>query len=161
MNSLLLRLVVSLVRGWTRAYTWRMPAGLGESRCAEIESDLWEFQQDPDRGRGLSSAAQVLGRFFMGVPDDLFWRVEQAVDCNDRLRRRTIALAAAACVLVALWVLPGWFSRSAPSAGTRLVECANDSDPPQTTAEFRTRVLTCAGVFFTPGRDDEARIRRP
>jgi hypothetical protein len=89
-NSLLLRLAVSLVRGWTRAYTWRMPAELGES-----------------------------------------------------------------------WVLPGWFSRPAPSGRTRLVECANSSAPPQTTAEFRTRVITCAGLFFTPGRDDEARIRRP
>jgi hypothetical protein len=161
-NSLLLRLAVSLVRGWTRAYTWRMPAGLGESRCAEIESDLWELQQDPDRGRGLSPAGQVIGRFFMGLPDDVFWRVEQAVDGNDRLRRRTVALTAAAtCVLVVLWVLPGWLSRPAPSGRTRLVECANSSAPPQTTAEFRTRVITCAGVFFTPGRDDEARIRRP
>jgi hypothetical protein len=160
MNSLLLRFAVSLVRGWTRAYTWRMPPDLGESRCAEIESDLWELLQDPDRGLGLSPAAQVLGRFFMGLPDDVFWRVEQAVDCNDQLRRRTISLAAA-CVLVALWVLPGWFSRPAPPGRTRLVECANSSDPPQTTAEFRTRIITCAGVFFTPVRDDEARIRRP
>ena len=159
MNSLLLRFAVILVRGWTRAYTWRMPPDLGESRCAEIESDLWELQQDPDRGRGLSPAAQVLGRFFMGLPDDVFWRVEQAVDGHDRLRRRTVALTAGTCVLVVLWVLPSWFSR--PSGRTRLVECANSSAPPQTTAEFRTRIITCAGVFFTPGRDDEARIRRP
>ena len=55
MNSLLLRFAVSLVRGWTRAYTWRMPPGLRPvPRCAEVESDLWELQQDPDRDRGLS-----------------------------------------------------------------------------------------------------------
>ena len=162
MNSLLLRFAVSLVRGWTRAYTWRMPSDLGEFRCAEIESDLWELQQDLDRGRGLSPAAQVLGRFFMGLPDDVFWRVEQAFDGHDRRRRRTVALTTAVtCVLVVLWVLPGWLSRPAPRSRTRLVECANSSAPPQTTAEFRTRVITCAGVFFTPGRDDEARIRRP
>jgi hypothetical protein len=162
MNSLLLRFAVGLVRGWTRAYTWRMPPDLGESRCAEIESDLWELQQDPDRERGLSPAAQVLGRFFMGLPDDVFWRVEQAVAGHDRLRRRIVALTAAAtCVLVVLWVIPGWLSRPAPRGRTRLVECANSSAPPQTTAEFRTRIITCAGVFFTPGRDDEARIRRP
>src|SRR5438094_8714239 len=46
MMSRLLRLAIAFVRKWTRVYTARMSPELREARRAEIESDLWEVQQD-------------------------------------------------------------------------------------------------------------------
>ena len=99
----LLRFAVAVVRAWTRLYTWRLEPGLRETRRAEIESDLWEFQQDQD-GRGLTSAMHVFMRLMMGIPDDLGWRAEHAAIGDSQLRRTlAVSATAAALVLAALW----------------------------------------------------------
>ena len=41
-------IAVTVGRTWTRAYTWGTPSVWAEQRRAEIESDLWEQQQDPN-----------------------------------------------------------------------------------------------------------------
>jgi hypothetical protein len=115
-------LVVALVRAWTRAYTWHMSPELRERRRAEIESDLWEFQQDQlqveaprqdaDGHRRPSPALQILARLLRGLPHDLTWRVEQAAFTHALTRSRTrlglagtaAVSATVALVLGALWL---------------------------------------------------------
>ena len=88
MKSPPLRLAIALVRAWTRLYTWRMEPAIRKARHAEIESDLWEFEQDPDAGRRLSPAVQVMARVLLGVPAcGAFVPSRSAVmenDCADR-----------------------------------------------------------------------------
>jgi hypothetical protein len=113
MKTLLLTLAIAAVRGWTRAYTWGMPAAWAENRRAEIESDLWELRHDVGGGRGLTPAVQVLARLFAGAADDLCWRVEVAEIEDSLLLRRTIVLTAtAALVLTVLWILPATFRQT-------------------------------------------------
>jgi uncharacterized protein (TIGR03435 family) len=88
-------LAIAVVRAWTALYTWRMPPALREERRAEIDSDLWEFQQDANGDRGLGPALQVLFRLLAGIPDDLGWRLEHSAS-GDKASRNTIALAATA-----------------------------------------------------------------
>ena len=165
MSSHALRLATGLVRAWTRAYTWCMPLPLRESRCAEIESDLWEHQRDPDGGRGLGPAMQVLCRLLIGVPDDLSWRLEHAAEEDDLLPRRIVVLTAAVTlvtfVLAALWILPARFWEGVPNARTRVNDCANRYPPPDTGSDIRMRVINCAGVFFTPRSNAGPPIDRP
>jgi hypothetical protein len=97
----------ALVRAWTRAYTWRLHPAVRDTRRAEIESDLWEFQQDPDHG--THPAAHVLARLLIGMPDDLSWRAEYAVARRSRIRtgvRFAAWTVATVIVAVALWILP-------------------------------------------------------
>jgi hypothetical protein len=72
------RLVSAAVRAWTRVYTVGMPELSRDVRRAEIESDLWEWQHDPDRPTGPGAAAGVFLRLLMGMPDDLLWRMTHA-----------------------------------------------------------------------------------
>ena len=100
-----LRIAVAVVRTWTRIYTARVQPNVRETRRAEIESDLWEFQQDQDAGGSLAAAIHVLVRLMMGIPDDLGWRADHSAAHPSQLRR-TVALSAtaAALALAALWV---------------------------------------------------------
>jgi len=105
MTAPLFAVAVAVLRGWIRAYTWRLDPVLRERRRAEIESDLWEFQQDPAGSRGLSPALHVLARTLRGVPDDLGWRADNiAVGATWERRVAIVAAAAAAVVVAALWV---------------------------------------------------------
>ena len=56
-----------LVRWWTRAYTIGLPRSERDDRLAEVESDLWESQTDPDASR------EILSRLFLGALDDVSW----------------------------------------------------------------------------------------
>jgi hypothetical protein len=97
----------ALVRAWTRAYTWRLEPAVRDRRRAEIESELWELEQDPDRGN--HPAAHVLARLVIGIPDDLSWRAESAAARQTPLRARLRIAAwtvATLVVLAALWILP-------------------------------------------------------
>jgi hypothetical protein len=67
MTSLLMRLAVNCVRGWTWLYTWRMPPAFRETRRAEIESDLWECQCDAAEDHGVGSTRHVLCRLLIGM----------------------------------------------------------------------------------------------
>jgi hypothetical protein len=118
MNSPLIRLAVSCVRGWTRLYTWRMPPASRETRRAEIESDVWECQSDAAGDHVIGSALHILLRLLIGIPDDLGWRVEQ-VAIAGTLMQRSIALSArvagAALFIGALWVIDADAGRRRPA----------------------------------------------
>lgn len=160
-QPLSLRVAKAAVRGWTRAYTWRMPALCAEQRRAEIESDLWELEHDPDGARGLTPAAQVLARLFAGVTDDVWWRLEHSTLDNSLFLRRAVALAAVATVVVSIiWISPLTVGGAVDlRGGTLVAECANAMTPPKSIAEFRFQVIKCAGAFFAaPPR---ARSRGP
>jgi uncharacterized protein (TIGR03435 family) len=120
MNPSPLRLAVSCVRAWTRLYTWRMPPSFRETRRAEIESDLWEFQSDAAGDPVLGSARHILLRLLIGIPDDLGWRVEQEALAGT-LTQGSIALAArvagAALFIGVLWVIEADAGRRRPAIG--------------------------------------------
>jgi len=105
MTSPLFALAVSAVRAWTRVYTWRLDPLMRERRRAEVESDLWEFQQDTAGNRRVPPAVQVIARLVIGVPDDLGWRAEHfVVEASPARRVAAVAATAAALVVAALWV---------------------------------------------------------
>jgi hypothetical protein len=102
-----LDLATALVRAWTRAYTWRLEPAVRDTRRAEIDSELWEFQHDPERG--AYPAAHTLARLLIGIPDDLSWRAEhaQARRTPTRARLRAVAWTVATLIVfAALWILP-------------------------------------------------------
>jgi hypothetical protein len=105
-------LAIRIVRVWTRVYTWHLRPDLQARRRAEIDSDLWEFQQDTEWRRGdASPARQIVLRLLRGMPHDLCWCVEQA-DVMHRSRHARLAGTAAAMsatiaiLFAALWLLP-------------------------------------------------------
>jgi hypothetical protein len=79
----------TLARAWVRVYTGGMPLDLGEARRAEVDGDLWECQQESRRQPETSAhvAVEILLRTFMGIPDDIGWRVDAS-----RERRHDISL---------------------------------------------------------------------
>jgi len=107
MTSLLTSSAASLVRGWTRLYTSRLPASVRERRRAEVESDLWESQQNED-GCTAAVALHVLARLVLGIPNDLGWSIEQALVAGV-LRRQTLVVTGRfvgmAIVLVTPWAI--------------------------------------------------------
>ena len=70
----------AFARAWLRLYTSGMPADLRDARHADVNTDLWEHQQDAqgDGPSPVAIAAEVLLRTLVGVPDDLGWRREAA-----------------------------------------------------------------------------------
>lgn len=97
----------AIVRAWTHAYTWRLEAAVRDRRRAEIDSELWEFQQDPERGN--YAALHVIARLLIGIPDDLSWRAELKATQRTPLRAgvRIAAWTVATVVVFAtLWILP-------------------------------------------------------
>ena len=149
-RSLTLRVALAIVRGWTRAYTWAMPTVWAERRRAEIESDLWELEHDPDGARGLMPAAQVLGRLFAGVSDDVCWRLEHSAIENSLVFRRVVALAAVATVMLSVLQISPATAGGVADRHRRspIVECANAATIPKSIAEFRFQVFRCVGAFF-------------
>jgi hypothetical protein len=128
---------VTAVRTWTRAYTWGTPSASAEQRRGEIESDLWELQQDPNGARGLAPAVQVLGRLFAGIADDLCWRLERTTLQDHVFIRRTVTLAAVTVALSMLWGAQG----TAP----HLAGCPSAPRKPRV-----EQVLECVNAFFEP-----------
>lgn len=112
MSSLLLRVATASVRGWTRLYTWHVPAPQRDARRQEVASDLWESAHDPDT-RAATLPFQMLARLVIGMVDDMRWRFEH-VDTEESLVRRRIAVVA---VVGILWVgiaMAVWESRPEP-----------------------------------------------
>jgi hypothetical protein len=160
MNRVIVHLAAILVRGWTRAYTSGLPEPLGTERRLEIESDTWELEGDPDGGRGLGVAGQMLGRLLIGVPHDLLWRFEHAAD-DVAARRVAATVIVLALFLAALWTGGGALFDARPMAAARVADCVNTAEPPHSRAELRIRIMDCTGAFFTPDRNVEAvRSRR-
>jgi hypothetical protein len=103
MTSVLVTCVAGVIRWWTRLYTSGLPFDQQEARRAEVESDLWESQEDTslDQRSALSTAGEMAARLVMGLPDDLRWRYEQQPP-----RGRAVWLEmAAACALFLIVVL--------------------------------------------------------
>ena len=77
MNGLL-TLVIAIVRAWVGAYTRGLPADLRAERREEIDCDLWEHHRlaEIERITPTGAAGQILFRFILGIPEDIFWRVE-------------------------------------------------------------------------------------
>src|SRR5438132_3186928 len=106
MNARPMRLAIACVRSWTWLYTWRMPPALREARRAEIDSDLWECERQTAEDQRLGCALHIAVRFLLGIPDDLGWRVELAVEAGT-ITQASVALTArvagAALLLCTLW----------------------------------------------------------
>jgi hypothetical protein len=135
--------VVGLTRFWTRLYTWRLPPETSTTRRAEIDSDLWEMQQD-ETVAGLAGLVVVLQRLLAGFADDLAWRLEQVGDREQLLVRRFVAVTAASVVVLGLWSIPAVLARGRD--GVRA--CASAAPVPETTADLRLELVRCAGEFF-------------
>ncbi len=76
MRSALLPLATRLVRAWTWVYTRGLPRAERTARRAEIDSDLWELEHDPEAPQRGWAATHVLARLLIGIPDDLAWRMD-------------------------------------------------------------------------------------
>lgn len=107
MADLVVRFAAALARMWTRCYRYKVPPALRKARRAEIDSDLWEFEDDA-RQHGDSAviiAAHILARLSLGLVDDLSWRFEQAE--GETALRRTLwwfAAATLGLLVVILWL---------------------------------------------------------
>jgi len=85
-----------LVRVWTYLYTFALPSEIRDRRRAEIESDVWESEHDPD----VPHHALVL-RLLRGMPADVLWRLE--VTPSRQHAQAVGALAGTGVLLLALW----------------------------------------------------------
>jgi hypothetical protein len=147
-----LRIAVTLVHVWSCVYTCGMSSDEAVERRDEIASDLWELQHDSS-WRGISPAMHVIARLLAGIPDDLAWRIECAVAGNDLLARRTAAAVAAAVAVLTCLLLFGQPSTQPQILrqvlSPHMADCVLTAPPPQSTADFRTEIVTCAGAFFS------------
>jgi len=120
MTPISLRCAVCLVRAWTRGYTWRLDAMTRDARLAEIESDLWEFQNDPIGSGSLRPAMHILARLALGIPADLGWRLELAVLEDARFLQPRAVLVTGMLILIAALA---WLSRATSSDWPRVGAC--------------------------------------
>jgi hypothetical protein len=88
-----------LVRIWTHLYTFALPSDIRDRRRAEIESDVWESEHDPDVPHHA-----LAFRLLRGMPSDLLWRLE-VTPSRQHARAAVGALAGAGVVALALWAL--------------------------------------------------------
>jgi hypothetical protein len=109
MRPPLLQATVSLVRVWTRLYSWQLPESIRNARRAEIESDLWECQQAATPTAWLP--LQIVARLILGLPDDLGWRFE-----HDRTRLQPTRTAFALIAGVVMIVTVVWIGLAAQHA---------------------------------------------
>jgi len=105
---------IALTRSWTATYTRGLPSDLREERREEIDCDLWKHQRlaDLQLAPATGTAVEILLRLVLGIPADVFWRLEagagstrseRGTQVNDTLIMRGllgIALAVAAFPLV-------------------------------------------------------------
>jgi len=146
MQTTLLRLCVSLARGWTRLYTWRAVGLEGSDRRREIESDLWELTNDPDAGSDAAKATQALARLVTGLAADISWRLELP-GSDDHLRiRRTVTVMAAMLVVFTLWIVPSFLSLGLRGRA-QVVDCAAAAPTPSL-RHTRSRPLGSPRTYF-------------
>ena len=79
-----LRLAERVVRVWVHLYTIGMPNEIRDSRRAEIRSDLWEEEFDAicSGSRHIAGMVRMLARWLSGIPSDLSWRVQAALEVH-------------------------------------------------------------------------------
>jgi hypothetical protein len=150
-STLLLRVAIAVARHWARAYTRSLPSVHADARRAEIESDLWELQRDAERGRVWAPSAQVVGRLVLGAADDVWWRLEQVSVADSVQLRRTVACMVALSMMGMLWMGASLVAnRSGAGGRARVEDCAQSAASPETTADLRLQMLSCAGAYFLP-----------
>ena len=89
------RIAANVARTWVHLYTSRMPTEMRVTRCAEVESDLWDHEKDAQEGgvRPLVTALEILLRTCLGVLDDLSWCFEaRLLERADSLRGRSFMM---------------------------------------------------------------------
>ena len=140
----MLPVAIALTRSWLRVYTCRMPRHLADARRAEIESDLWEMQHDPELPPGLRGGSMAMARLIDGMADDIAWRVDNAAVEEQFVVRRAFAVTAATVLVLSLWTVPTWLFN-----GDRdLTACA--AAAPRLPASGRLDdVIRCAGAHFS------------
>lgn len=69
---------------WTRFYTLGMPQTAQQTRRREIASDVWECLAEVAHGerRSRDAAVEILARMFLGIPDDILWRLEYQMNAT-------------------------------------------------------------------------------
>jgi uncharacterized protein (TIGR03435 family) len=146
MTSSATELAVALTRLWVRTYTCRLSADACERRRAEVESDLWELQHDPER-RGAAIAMQLLWRLLAGIPDDIGWSIDRASD-EGTLAHGTIVWAGrfigAAFFIGALWMLAaeGDRARARDDVLSVVQSSASDRDVDPSPPSHRSSMLS-------------------
>jgi hypothetical protein len=130
MTRQLARASVSAVAVWTRLYTAGMEAELRDRRRAEIESDLWESQQEPRPA--LRLALELIARLVRGVPADLRWRSEhRQASLFEWFTVRFVGATAIATLVVLATFTPGQaYMPAAPAAPDLLGIRDRDTPPP-------------------------------
>jgi hypothetical protein len=103
MRPTLLALATTLVRVWTRVYTWGLEPRARDARRAEIDSDLWEQVHAPAAGSLLP--LQIVGRLLLGMPHDLQWRLEGAWPIGAASRQILLVAIASVLVFGTLWAV--------------------------------------------------------
>lgn len=69
----------AVVRGWVAIYTLGLPAVLRERRRGEVAGDLADETLDAvRRGETTGLRRRRLERWFIGIPDDVVWRLVDA-----------------------------------------------------------------------------------
>ena len=70
--------VIALTRFWVAVYTRGLPHDVRAERREEIDCDLWHQQRlaHLEREPATGTAVQILVRTLVGLPDDIFWRLE-------------------------------------------------------------------------------------
>jgi hypothetical protein len=115
-------MAATFARAWVRVYTGGMPSELRYTRRAEIESDLWECQQEYrwQPGSDTDMAAEILLRTVIGIPDDIGWRLETWRErrTSDSPRRTTMAISSERLRWMGLGAIVG----GALLIGVRLVD---------------------------------------
>jgi hypothetical protein len=137
-------LVVALIRGWTRCYTWRVPDASAVERRAEIESDLWESLHDRVAESTWRISCALLSRLVAGLADDVAWRLEM-LDGETAFRtRRAVAMTVSIVLVAATLAVPARLAHGR----IELDACAAAAPAADSTAAYRLQVMTCAGAFF-------------
>jgi len=144
----LVPIVTALTRGWLRVYTCRLPVPVADERRAEIESDIWEMEHDPDVAGARLGGAIALARLVDGIPDDLAWRLDNAAIEEQLLVRRVFALTAAAMLVLSVWPVPSMFV----SGYREVAACASVAPAPKSRVAIPQEVIRCTGALFSSAR---------
>jgi hypothetical protein len=139
--------VVALTHWWVHAYTDYAPPDLAYARRSEVESDLWEMQNDADLA-GFQLARMAIWRLISGVPDDVAWCFEVLSFEEQLMIRRLVALTVASVMVLSLWALPSFFV----NGRKEVAKCAATTPQIQTDADLRFELMRCAGAFFFAAR---------
>lgn len=126
------RLATAAVRGWTRAYTSRLPPRVRDARRAEIDSDLWEFEHDPERSGADTAALHILARLTLGIPADLSWRAAHR-PAGSWAARIVVVTTAAAIAVAGFWLYELRLPQALPVPPAPMAFVAAPPPPPLAT----------------------------